>query len=77
MIAPKLPEVEKCSKMIAPKPPEIENSRTCSLRSHGVERVVEKEIEKDVRNATLEDTSLEDASLRALNARVHTSSRIF
>ena len=63
----------KSLKTLAAKPPGIENARTCSLRSHGVERVVEKEIEKDVRNPTLEDTSLEDASLRALNARAHSS----
>ena len=76
MLAPKPPDVEKCSKMLAPKPLDVENARTCSLRSriarkefHGVERIIEKEF----RSPALEDTSLDEASLRAFNARVHTS----
>ena len=76
MLAPKPPDVEKCSKMLAPKPLGVEKC------FHGAERIIEKEIEKEfekefrspaLEHASLKEASLNDASLRAFNARVHTS----
>ena len=52
----------------------LENARS---DAHGAERIIEKEIEKEFekefRSHVLEDASLNEASLRAFNARVHTS----
>ena len=65
--------------MLAPKLPDIEMSENARFDASGGREIskmvarVERIIEKEVRSPALEDTSLDEPSLRALNARVHAS----
>ena len=76
MLASKPPLVESCSNKHASTTVYSEISSKSLFRSflaskklHGAERAVENAF----RSPALEDTSLDEASLRAFNARVHTS----